>query len=55
VVQHRRLAEGVLDVPLDRLQHPRRLLHPAHQRAARQPHPRQIGQQLLHTPQGQML
>ncbi len=55
VMQHRRAHQCRLDMLLDRYEHVRRLLHPAHQGSPREPHPEQIGEQLLHATQRQML
>ncbi len=55
VMQHRRVRACILAVPLDRLQSLRRRRHPAHQRAARQPPAQQVGAQVLHPAQGQVL
>ncbi len=53
--QHRCRRERRLDLRFHRLQEPLRLLHPAHQRPACQPQAQQIGQQLLHPAQGEVL
>ena len=47
VVQHPSARERRLDVPLHRLERPRRPRDPAHQRAVRLAHAPQVGEQLL--------